>query len=162
MALNRMNIADLISADRVVCDRDVSSKKRALELLGHLIANEQAEFSANELFNSLIGRERLGSTGLGHGVALPHGRLSQSQRAIGAFAKLKKGVDFDAIDRQPVDLVFGLLVPEHFTDEHLKILAYLAEMFSDRDFCEQLRAAESDQDLYERLIHWRPAPSPLK
>jgi len=89
---------------------------------------------ARPIFDSLIGRERLGSTGLGHGVALPHGRFNQSQRAVGAFVKLKKGVDFDAIDRQPVDLVFGLLVPDHYTDEHLKILAYLAEMFSDRAF----------------------------
>lgn len=154
-----MNITDLISADRVVCDREVVSKKRALELVGQLIANGQTDLSAGELFNTLIGRERLGSTGLGHGVALPHGRLAKSRRAIGAFAKLKRGVDFDAIDRQPVDLVFGLLVPEHFTDEHLKILAYLAEMFSDQAFCEQLRAADSDRTLYERLVHGKPAPA---
>lgn len=152
-----MNITDLISADRVVCDKDVASKKRALELVGQLIANGQTDLSAGELFNTLIGRERLGSTGLGHGVALPHGRLAKSRQAIGAFAKLRRGVDFDAIDRQPVDLVFGLLVPEHFTDEHLKILAYLAEMFSDPAFCEHLRAADSDRTLYERLVHWKPA-----
>ena len=105
----------------------------------------------------MIGRERLGSTGLGHGVALPHGRFNQSQQAIGAFVKLKKGVDFDAIDRQPVDLIFGLLVPDHYTDEHLKILAYLAEMFSDRSFCQQLREAGSDRALFQLLGDWKPS-----
>lgn len=156
-----MNIKDLITTDRVVCDSEVTSKKRTLELLGELIAHNQPDLTAREVFDSLIGRERLGSTGLGHGVALPHGRLSQNQEAIGAFVKLKHGVDFDAIDQQPVDMVFALVVPEHFTDEHLKILAYLAEMFSDKAFCEKLRAVDSDQDLYQLLIHWKPSLSPF-
>lgn len=151
-----MNITDLITAERVVCDRDISSKKRVLELLGELIALEQTNFTGRDVFDSLIGRERLGSTGLGHGVALPHGRLSHSQHAIGAFVKLQQGIDFDAIDKKPVDLVFGLLVPEHFTDEHLKILAYLADMFSDQIFCEGLRDAESDHTLFEQLKSWKP------
>jgi len=151
-----MNITDLITADRVACNEEVTSKKRLLERLGELIASAQTEIVAGSIFDSLIGRERLGSTGLGHGVALPHGRLSQSQQAIGAFIKLKQGIDFDAIDQQPVDLVFALLVPEHFTDEHLKILSYLAEMFSDKAFCERLRATESAQTLFELLIDWRP------
>lgn len=156
-----MNIRDLITPERVVCDSEVTSKKRTLELLGELIARDQPDLTAREVFDSLLGRERLGSTGLGYGVALPHGRLSQSQQAIGAFVKLRQGIDFDAIDQQPVDLVFALVVPEHFTDEHLKILAYLAEMFSDKPFCGQLRAADSDQALYEQLIHWQPSPSSL-
>lgn len=153
-----MNITDLISLERVVCDGEAASKKRTLELLGDLIAGTQTELGGREIFDSLIGRERLGSTGLGHGVALPHGRLSRSQEAVGAFVKLRRGVDFDAIDQQPVDLVFALLVPEHYTDEHLKILAYLAEMFSDRTFCEKLRRAGSDQALFEQLIEWTPSP----
>ena len=70
-------------------------------------------------------------------------------------------MDFDALDRQPVDLVFGLLVPDHYTDEHLKILAYLAEMFSDRTFCQHLRETDSDQLLFERLMDWKPTMSPL-
>ncbi len=151
-----MNITDLITPERVICDTDATSKKRTLELLGELIAGAQPELSARDIFDSLIGRERLGSTGLGHGVALPHGRHNQSETAIGAFIKLKKGVDFDAMDRKPVDLVFGLLVPEHFTDQHLKYLAYLAEMFSDRAFCEELLAARTDRELYDRLSHWTP------
>jgi PTS system nitrogen regulatory IIA component len=152
-----MNITDLINAQRVACKDEVSSKKRLLELLGELIASGQTDFTVREIFDSLNGRERLGSTGLGHGVALPHGRLSQSRRAVGAFVKLNHGVEFDAIDKQPVDLVFALLVPEHFTDEHLKILAYLAEMFSDKAFCDRLRSTDSDQALFEQLIRWKPS-----
>ncbi|MEZ5583551.1 MAG: PTS IIA-like nitrogen regulatory protein PtsN [Candidatus Competibacteraceae bacterium] len=150
-----MNITDLITAKRIACDEVVTSKKRVLELLGELIVAEQNDLTAREVFDTLVGRERLGSTGLGHGVALPHGRLSQIQHAIGAFIKLKEGIDFDAIDRQPVDLIFALLVPEHFTDEHLKILAYLAEMFSDSAFCHQLRSAESNDTLFAHLSHWQ-------
>ena len=154
-----MIITDLITRERIVCGSEVTSKKRVIEVLSERLATGQADLTARPIFDSLIGRERLGSTGLGHGVALPHGRFSQSQQAIGAFIKLRKGVDFDAIDRQPVDLVFGLLVPDHYTNEHLKILAYLAEMFSDRAFCQQLRDADSNQTLYERLSAWQPAKS---
>jgi PTS system nitrogen regulatory IIA component len=151
-----MDMTDLITRERIVCDSEVTSKKRVIEVVSELLATGQADLGARPIFDSLIGRERLGSTGLGHGVALPHGRFNQSQQAIGAFVKLKQGVDFDAIDRQPVDLVFGLLVPDHYTDEHLKILAYLAEMFSDRAFCQQLRETSSDQALFEQLRDWRP------
>ncbi|MDS4019619.1 MAG: PTS sugar transporter subunit IIA [Candidatus Competibacter sp.] len=156
-----MDITDLITRGRIVCDSEVASKKRVIEVLSELLATGQPDLTARPIFDSLVGRERLGSTGLGHGVALPHGRFSQSQHAVGAFVKLRKGVDFDALDRQPVDLVFGLLVPDHYTDEHLKILAYLAEMFSDRAFCQQLRETDSDQLLFERLMDWKPTISPL-
>ena len=152
-----MDITDLITRERILCDSEVTSKKRVIEVLSELLAKGQADLTARPIFDSLIGRERLGSTGLGHGVALPHGRFIQSQRAIGAFIKLKRGVDFDAIDRQPVDLVFGLLVPDHYTDEHLKILSYLAEMFSDQAFCQQLRETDSDQMLFTRFQTWKPA-----
>lgn len=152
-----MNILDLLIPECVVCDEIITSKKRVLERLGELIASHHSELAADAIFDALIGRERLGSTGLGHGVALPHGRLKQGSRAIGAFIKLRQGIDFDAIDQQHVDLVFALLVPEHFTDEHLRILAHLAEMFSDEAFCRQLRGVDSDQALFERLTQWRPS-----
>ena len=152
-----MDIKDLIDSERIVCDSEVASKKRILEVLSELLAKGQADLTARPIFDSLIGRERLGSTGLGQGVALPHGRFHLSRQAIGAFVKLKKGVDFDAIDRRPVDLVFGLLVPDHYTDEHLKILACLAEMFSDRPFCQRLREAETERALFELLRDWTPA-----
>ncbi len=139
-----MDIIDLITPGRIVCNSPVASKKRVIEVLSELLATGQADLNPRPIFDSLIGRERLGSTGLGHGVA------------IGAFIKLEKGVDFDAIDRQPVDLVFGLLVPDHYTDEHLKILQLLAEMFSDQTLCQRLRAADSDPALFAQLRDWQP------
>lgn len=157
-----MDIAELIIPERIACAPEASSKKRVIEMLSERLAVEQTDLNARTIFDSLIGRERLGSTGLGHGVALPHGRVSQTQQAIGAFLKLNKGVDFDALDRQPVDLIFGLLVPDHYTDEHLRILAHLAEMFSDQPFCQRLRQADCDATLYQLLHDWRPtASSPL-
>ena len=152
-----MNISDLLTAGRVACRSDVVSKKRVLELVSELIAAGASGVDARAIFDSLIGRERLGSTGLGNGVALPHGRLAGTEQALGAFVRLGKGVEFDAIDGQPVDLVFALLVPEHFTDEHLKILAHLAEMFSDRAFCERLRTTPADADLHALLTGWSPS-----
>lgn len=147
-----MIITDLISPERVICDSEVVSKKRVIEVLSEHLTSGKEGLTPRPIFDSLISRERLGSTGLGQGVALPHGRFNGVDHAIGAFIKLRKGVDFDAIDREPVDLVFGLLVPDHYTDEHLKILAHLAEMFSDKNFCQQLRSAGSAAELYEALI----------
>lgn len=146
-----MIITDLITRERIVCDSEVVSKKRVIEVLSERLATGQEGLTPRPVFDSLISRERLGSTGLAHGVALPHGRFNGATHAIGAFIKLRKGVDFDAINREPVDLIFGLLVPDHYTDEHLKILAYLAEMFSDKDFSQQLRNATSAKELYARL-----------
>lgn len=151
-----MNLEQLIAPERVICRNDVQSKKKALEVLSHSLASASPELDSRAIFDSLLGRERLGSTGLGEGVALPHGRLADSPRAVGAVLKLGRGIDFDAMDQQPVDLLFGLVVPEHFTDEHLKILAYLADMFSNQAFCQQLRTMDTDQLLYERLIRWQP------
>lgn len=151
-----MNLSELITPRQVTCRTDVTSKKRALELLGELVAQASDKLEQRTVFDSLLGRERLGSTGLGHGVALPHGRLATSPRAIGAVLKLDRGIDFDAVDQQPVDLLFALIVPEHFTDEHLKILAYLAEMFSNQEFCQQLRACQDGQALFDQLLSWQP------
>jgi PTS system nitrogen regulatory IIA component len=138
-----MKIIDLLDSKRIVCRGQASSKKRALEELGRLLTAGQPGLSQDSVFESLVGRERLGSTGLGKGIAIPHGRISGQEKAIGAFLQLEQGVDFDAIDGKPVDLMFALLVPEHFTDEHLAILAALAAMFEQDSFCEALR--KSDQ-----------------
>lgn len=154
LAVN-MDIIDLISPDRIKCDADVSSKKRALEVLSEMMAGSIEGLPASTLFNKLTSRERLGSTGLGHGVALPHARVDGSEQAVGALIKLKQGIDFDAFDKHPVDLLFALVVPEHFTDEHLKILADLAEMFSNEELCERLRSAETAEQLYQELLNWQ-------
>ena len=154
-----MEIVDLLTSSRVVCIDGAANKARLLQLLGGLLAIGQPAVTAQEIAKSLSEREHKISTGLGHGIALPHGRLGQGTQIVGAFIRLKRGVDFNALDKQPVDLVFGLLVPEQLINEHLVILAYLAEMFSDQAFCQQLRQADTDQALFERLTQWRPVPT---
>lgn len=149
-----MNIVDLLSPDRIRTDTDVASKKRALELLSEMLAAGADGLPGTLIFNKLICRERLGSTGLGHGVGLPHARIEGSEQALGALVKLQSGIDFDAFDKQPVDLLFALVVPEHFTDEHLKILADLAEMFSDEHLCNRLRQADTPDQVYRALQDW--------
>lgn len=151
-----MRIADLLTVDRVACGDPSTSKKRVLEQLSALIAGGQQALNPSEVFDSLIARERLGSTGLGHGVAIPHGRVKHGTATVGAFIKLQTPIDFDAIDGQPVDLLFGLLVPEQSTQEHLQLLAQLAEMFSDPAFVARLRGATSTAELYDQLSHWKP------
>ncbi|MFZ5621678.1 MAG: PTS IIA-like nitrogen regulatory protein PtsN [Pseudomonadota bacterium] len=152
-----MHIASLLTPERVVCCQESSSKKRALEQLSQLLAASAPNVAAEEIFDALIGRERLGSTGLGQGVAIPHGRMGGLTEPVGAFMHLQTGIDFDAIDRKPVDLVFGLLVPTESTDEHLQLLAQLAQMFSDASFCTQLRETRDSRRLYELLQHWEPS-----
>lgn len=149
-----IKIADLISEDRIACDVDVSSKKRSLEMLSEMVALADEALNPTAIFNKLISREKLGSTGLGRGVALPHARIEGSARAQGAFIKLQEGIDFDAFDHQPVDLLFALVVPEHFTDEHLQILARLAEMFSDTSLCQRLRATGDPAVVRQLILDW--------
>jgi PTS system nitrogen regulatory IIA component len=146
-----MRISDILSADRVACRLNVSSKKGALEELAQMIASGAPTLGSAEIFESLIARERLGSTGLGHGVAIPHGRLKNSDQTLGAFALLARAVDYDAIDQQPVDLLFALTVPQHSTDEHLEILARLAEMFSDAELVARLRNESTAAGLFKLL-----------
>ena len=136
-----MKLAQLISEDSVVCNADVSSKKRALEFLADLLAKASGTTDPLDIFQHLTEREKLGSTSLGHGVAIPHARTSGSDRAIGAFIKLEQGIDFDSPDNKPTDLLFALMVPEHYTDEHLEILSGLASCFSDEALRQNLRSA---------------------
>lgn len=150
-----MDIADILSPDRVSPMVSFASKKRLLEQISSLIIEDNPKLSQGEIFNSLLSRERLGSTGVGHGVAIPHCRIQTNGKSIGAFMQLTTDIDFDAVDSKPVDLVFGLLVPEDSTDEHLNLLAQLAHMFSDEIFCAKLRAAESKDELYELLTTWK-------
>ncbi|KAF0190681.1 MAG: PTS system nitrogen regulatory IIA component [Gammaproteobacteria bacterium] len=150
-------LADSISPERIGCRLQANSKKRALESVAEMIASQQSGLLATEVFDSLIARERLGSTGIGHGIAIPHGRLPTLDTAVCAFMSLAQGVDFDAVDSQPVDLVMALLVPSESTEQHLQLLSQLAEMFSDEDLRRRLREARSQDDLYHLLTGWQPA-----
>ena len=148
-----MQLSDLITTQRVACNLQALSKKRALEEVSVLISSGEPKVTTNEVFDSLLARERLGGTGIGHGVAIPHGRLKNIKQAIGAFIKLQDAVDFDAIDNQRVDLVFALLVPEDSTAEHLQILAQIAAMFNDEQTREKLRQAGSADELYHLITN---------
>lgn len=140
-----------IVADRIGNNLEISSKKRLLEVLGRLLASADPRLNAEGVFEHLLERERLGSTGLGHGVALPHARMKEVREALGAFVRLRQGVDFDAIDKGPVDLVFALLVPEAANEMHLQLLSHLASMFSDPGLRQDLRGVDSSEQILDIL-----------
>lgn len=133
-------ISQLLSNENIVLDLDASSKKRVFEHVGLLFENNQG-IARSTVFDSLFAREKLGSTGLGRGIAIPHGRIKGLKHAAGAFLRLANPVPFDSPDGRPVNLLFVLLVPEQATEEHLQILSELAQRFSDRAFREKLQAA---------------------
>lgn len=146
-----MLISDLLSPERIRCDVHSSSKKRLLEIISRELARNSDDLRQREVFESLCARERLGSTGLGKGVAIPHGRVKGSQDVQASFIRLKKPLPFDAIDGEPVDLLFAIAVPENCNEDHLKLLAQVAELFSDPDLLMQLRAAEGPGKLLKLL-----------
>ena len=123
-----MLISDLLSPELIRCDVHAGSKKRLLELISEQLATSSDEFTQREIFESLNARERLGSTGLGHGVAIPHGRVRGASSVTASFFRLAKPLAFDAVDGKPVDLLFALAVPEHCTTDHLKLLAEIADV----------------------------------
>ena len=149
-----MNITDLLIPERVTGCDDVGSKKRLLEYISELLAGSSPELVQSDIFNALINREKLGSTGLGKGVAIPHGRMASLEKPVCAFVKLANPVDFDATDGQPVDLIFTLLVPEDSTEEHLQVLSTIAEIFSNAGISMALRQCDTDSCLLEQLCQW--------
>jgi len=126
-----------------------TSKKRLIEHISGFLADAIEDAQADDIFDRLIAREKLGSTGIGEGIAIPHSRLRECQDTIGALFVLQEPVDFDSIDRKPVDIVFVLLVPEEATEQHLKTLGMLAEKFNQADFRQHLREASSSEELYQ-------------
>jgi PTS system nitrogen regulatory IIA component len=148
-------VAKLLPPSNVLPDLTASSKKRLFEQVGLLFENQHG-VARNVVFESLFARERLGSTGLGAGVAIPHGRIKGLKDALGAFIRLAQPVAFDAPDGKPVDLVFALLVPEHATEKHLELLSELAQMFSDRKLREALAGAADAAALHQLISAWQP------
>lgn len=146
-----MKIADFLNNGRVAVDVSLSSKKRILEDIAKQLALGAPTVTAADILASLAAREKLGSTALGHGVAIPHGRIAGITDSIGAFIRLRHPVEFEAHDGQPVDLIFGLIVPQHSTGQHLQHLKALAEKFSDESFCAELRAVNDDSTAYALL-----------
>lgn len=147
-------ISPILFPESVILDAESTSKKRVLERAGILFENT-SQVSRSQVFDSLFAREKLGSTGLGHGVAIPHGRIKGVRDAIAAFIKTQAPIPFDAPDGQPVNLIFVLLVPERATELHLQLLGELAQMFSDKTFREQLQSSNDPVTLHQLFVGWK-------
>lgn len=147
-----IDFRSILSPGRTRIGFPASSKKRALELASEIIVAEEPALADRELFDQLLVRERLGSTGLGDGVALPHCRSEHTDRIIGAFLRLEHPIDFDADDGQPVDLMFVLVVPQEAADAHLKVLASIARVLGDPDARSKLRTVNDDASLYALVL----------
>lgn len=143
-----MELQNILTPELTFCNIQGVSKKRLLETSADLIAEKVPSVDANQIYNALIAREQLGSTGLGNGIAIPHCRVPKCQKTIGCLIKLETGIDFDAIDGKPVDLLFYLLVPENTIEGHLEVLRNLAERFNNSTWCSNLRSCTSNADLY--------------
>lgn len=144
------SISHILTAERTHMGAQCTSKKRLLEHISNVLAEQLDDAQSDDIFDRLIAREKLGSTGIGEGIAIPHSRLRECDDTLGALFVLKDPVDFDAIDRKPVDIVFVLLVPEEATEQHLQTLKMLAEKFNQEDFRNRLRQAQSDAELYQQ------------
>jgi len=142
--------------DNILLDNESTSKKRVFERVGLLFENNQ-QIARSQVFDSLFTREKLGSTGLGHGVAIPHGRIAKLRDATAAFVKTVHPIPFDAPDGQPVNLIFVLLVPERATDLHLQILGELAQMFSDAQFRNRLLSSSDNTSIHQQFYDWDSA-----
>jgi PTS system nitrogen regulatory IIA component len=148
-------VSKLLPESNVIIDLDVSSKKRVFEQAGLIFENNH-NIARSDIFDSLFAREKLGSTGLGQGIAIPHGRIKSLKEALGAVVRTRQPIPFDAPDGQNVSLIFVLLVPDRATDMHLQILSELAQMFSEKAFREQLLAAPTAAELHRLIVQWQP------
>jgi PTS system nitrogen regulatory IIA component len=149
------NIAKILPIANVLLDLEVSSKKRAFEQAGLLFENN-CSIARSTVSENLFARERLGSTGLGHGVAVPHGRIKGLKAPIAAFVRLAEPIPFESPDGQPVSLLIFLLMPDHVTQQHLEILSEIAEMLSNESFRESLNTEPDAAVIYEKIISWQP------
>lgn len=143
--------SDLLSPARILARVRINSKKRLFELISTTLARKNPELNSREIFESICAREHLGSTALGNGIAIPHGRISGTGDVQALFLQLIKPLPFDADDNQPVDLVFALTVPEDCTGDHKKLLSDIVERFSDPQLLEQLRMAEDANEIWQFL-----------
>ncbi len=147
-----MHISDILTPERTFHSAYGQSKKRIFEFLASELVEDSKPAHMQRILDAFMARERLGSTGLGQGIAIPHCRLDSCTQCKGALLTLAQGIEFDAPDKQPVDLLFVLLVPGEATDEHLQILAELAKRFSNPGYCESLRNSEDAKALYQAAI----------
>jgi PTS system nitrogen regulatory IIA component len=149
-----MLIASLLAkADNIICHDDASSsKKRVIENISHLLAANTEAISEDTIYQGLLERERLGSTGLGKGVAIPHARIPGISHTIAALITLETPISYDAPDNKPVDIIFGLLVPEDGNTNHLQNLSRLVTMFRDEEVCRSIRATTDSETMFNLLL----------
>jgi PTS system nitrogen regulatory IIA component len=150
------HFSHILAPENVLLDLDVSSKKRAFEQAGLLFENN-CGIARSTVSDNLFARERLGSTGLGHQVAVPHGRIKGLKAPLAAFVRLAEPIPFESPDGEPVNLLVFLLIPDHVTQQHLEILSEIAEMFSDESFRTILSTAQDAATVHARLITWQPS-----
>ncbi len=153
-----MNLEDLVKPDSVLCNVSARSKKHCLEILSELLTRSNPDIANEEVFAKLIERERLGCTCLDKGIAFPHCRVSGLKKSCAALMRLADPVDFDSNDGEPVDLVFGLMVPEELSDEDIAEIELLTQLLRDRALCARLRAANSSKELSNALLTGQVAP----
>lgn len=147
-------ISKILPLENILLDAESTSKKRVFERVGLLFENSQ-KIARSQVFDSLFAREKLGSTGLGQGVAIPHGRIKSLRDAVAAFVKTDSPIPFDAPDGAPVNMIFVLLVPERATDLHLQLLGELAQMFSNAAFRERLMASNDPATIHQMFTDWK-------
>ncbi len=152
-----MEIADILSLKAVLANLKAGSKKQLLQELASVAADETG-IHERTIFDVLLERERLGSTGVGKGIAIPHGKLGDIDQLYAVFAKLPAAVEFEAIDERPVDLIFLLLAPETAGADHLKALARISRLLRDEDVCARLRGSDSAEALYALLTQTAEVP----
>ena len=146
-----MKLQDILTPDCTICAAPGSSKKRVLEYLSSLAAEKLNSHDTFQLLESLVKREKMGSTGIGNGIAIPHGRLDDAQKPIAVVITTEQTINFDAIDHRPVDIFIALFVPEKECQNHLSTLQSIAKIFRDKQFCKQVRKCESNQALFELI-----------
>ncbi|WP_339468476.1 MULTISPECIES: PTS IIA-like nitrogen regulatory protein PtsN [unclassified Pseudomonas] len=147
-----IRLETILTPGRSLVNVPGGSKKRALEQIANLIGREVPELETQAVYEALIAREKLGSTGFGNGIAIPHCRLKGCETPVSALLHLDHPIDFDAIDGAPVDLLFVLLVPEAATDAHLELLRQIASMLDRKEVRDKLRSASSNEALYQVVL----------
>ena len=147
-----MRLSEILSLDCTKSAVQCTSKKRALEMISEIVAMRTGQ-NPTELFECMLSREKVGSTGIGNGIAIPHARMHSTDQAIAVLLQCESPIEFDSIDNRPVDLLFALLVPDAQCKEHLKTLSSMAERLNNKQVIKQLRKAKSDQELYDIMVN---------
>ena len=149
-----MELSDILTPDRCLCKIQGFSKKRLLKTLSTILGESISNLDENQVFDSMMTREQLGSTGIGNGIAIPHCRVPECNEITGCLITLETYVDYDSTDGKPVDLIFVLIVPEEKEEDHIRTLAVLAEKFDSKNFCDSLRNAQNNDELYQHAISY--------